>query len=126
MKIVRNLRKVSREQGQDLNPGPQVSQFHVNYSTMLPLRLPVVVPEVAACHVIKRGGDFPGHPLGKTLPSKAGALCSIPPWETNPCLTAKKTKHHMKTITNSIKTLKIVRVKKKKKCLKKRWGKKQK
>lgn len=100
-----------------MNPGPQVSQFHVNYSTI------VAVLEVAACHVIKRGGGFPGRPVGKTLPSKAGALCSTPGWETNPCLTAKKkTKHHMKMITDSIKTLKIVPVKKKKNVHKKDGG----
>ena len=100
-----------------MNPGPQVSQFHVNYSTI------VAVLEVAACHVIKRGGGFPGRPVGKTLPSKAGALCSTPGWETNPCLTAKKkTKHHMKMITDSIKTLKIVPVKKKKKMFIKKMG----
>ena len=25
-------------------------------------------------------GDFPGGPVGKTLPSSAGGMCSIPDW----------------------------------------------
>ena len=57
---------------------------------MLPLMLLVVVLEVAACHIIKRGGDFPGSPMVKTSPSDAGGVGSTTGWETNPCRSTKK------------------------------------
>ena len=67
---------------------------------------------------------FPGHLVVKTLPSNAGSVSSIPGLEAkipygSPKKKKKKKKHtHIKTrnniVTNSIKTLKMVHIKKKK------------
>ena len=68
-------------------------------------------------------GDFPGGPVVKTLPSNAGGVGSIPgqgakiphvSWSKNQSI-----KNRSNIVTNSIKTLKMVHIKKKKKkkCL---------
>ena len=60
--------------------------------------------------------DFPGGLVVKTLPSNAGNKGSIPGWGAmSPhVLWPKSKKHKIETITNSIKTLKMVHLKKKK------------
>ena len=67
---------------------------------------------------------FPGHLVVKTLPSNAGSMSSIPgleakiPYGSQKNTQTKKTHTHIKTrnniVTNSIKTLKMVHIKKKK------------
>ena len=66
-----------------------------------------------------REGIFHDGPVVKTLPSNAGGVGSIPGQGAKnlTCLVARKPKHKNRsnTVTNSIKTLKMVHIKKKKK-----------
>ena len=66
--------------------------------------------------------DFPSSSVVKTSPSNAGVVGSIPGWGARiPRLVAKKTKteNSRNTVTNSVKTLKMVHIKKKKNLKKK-------
>ena len=66
--------------------------------------------------------DFPSSSVVKTSPSNAGVVGSIPGWGARiPRLVAKKTKteNRRNTVTNSVKTLKMVPIKKKKNLKKK-------
>ena len=68
-----------------------------------------------ACHLGKgEKRDFPGGPGAKTSPSNAGDVGLILGWGTKISqLAAKKPKHKTgNTVTSSIKTLKIVNIKK--------------
>ena len=70
-------------------------------------------------------GDFPGDPVVKTLPSNAEGTGSIPGWEAKILhASARKqnnsnNKNKGSIATNSIKTFKMVHIKKKKKMVKK-------
>ena len=76
---------------------------------------------------VKRGGlrDFPGGPVVKTLPSNAGGVSLTPGLGAKiPHASGPKTQNIKKRsniVTNSIKTLKTVHIKKKKN-LKKKGG----
>ena len=70
-----------------------------------------------------QGRDFPGSPVMKTLGFQCRG-CRFDPWARRydpTCLKAKTPKHKNSSniVTNSIKTLKMVHSKKKKKSLKK-------
>ena len=64
-------------------------------------------------------GDFPGRPAVKILPSNAGRAGSIPGWGAK-IPHAPWPKNHI--VTKSIKTFKMVHVKKKKKKLAGMWS----
>ena len=61
-------------------------------------------------------GDFPGGPVVEALPSSAGGVGLIPGWGAKDptCITGQKTKTQNggNIVTNSIKTLKMIHVKK--------------
>ena len=57
--------------------------------------------------------DFPADPVAKTLPSSAGSAGSIPGWGAkNPRRQKTKTENRKNIVTNSIKILKMVHIKK--------------
>ena len=74
------------------------------------------------CVYIYMCQDFPGGPVVKTLPSSAGDAGSIPGWGAKlPHASGSKNQNIKRSniVTNSIKTLKMVHIKKKslKKCI---------
>ena len=64
---------------------------------------------------VKHSRDFPGGPVVKTSPSNAGGAGSIPGRGAKiPHASRPKNQNRSNTVTNSIKTLKMVHIKKKK------------
>ena len=63
--------------------------------------------------------DFPGHPVVEISPSSSGSVGSIPGQEAKISHASQpknpKTSNRSKIVTNSMKTLKMVHIKKKKK-----------
>ena len=73
---------------------------------------------VDGCHV-ETYGDLPDGPGGKTSPSKVGGVVSTPDWGAKiPQASGQKNQNIKKkrsnTVTNSIKTFKMVTIQKKK------------
>ena len=58
--------------------------------------------------------DFPGGPVVKTSPSNTGAVGSIPDWGAKISHASQWKNRTVNVVTNSVRTLKMVHVKKKK------------
>ena len=57
--------------------------------------------------------DFPGSPVVKTVPSNAGGVGSIPGWGAKILhVLQPKNQNRSNIVTNSIKTLKMIHIKK--------------
>ena len=72
----------------------------------------------SVCTLRENSRDFPGSPVVKTLPSNVGAVGPISGQGAKipqSCGQKSKTQHRNDIVTNSVKTLKMVHIKKKKK-----------